>query len=109
MRPDGSPGGRGAAAWLSAPTTPRGTPAVARAAAEEVRRSWRGLVISASAPNFCVGANLMLVLMEVQDENWDDVERMVRAFQDVNQTLKYLERPVVVAPYGQTLGGGAEI
>ncbi|HEV8636721.1 MAG TPA: 3-hydroxyacyl-CoA dehydrogenase/enoyl-CoA hydratase family protein [Chloroflexota bacterium] len=83
--------------------------ALANAAAEEVRRTWRGLVVSASAPNFCVGANLMLLLMEAQEENWDEIERMVRAFQDVSLLLKYLERPVVVAPYGITVGGGAEI
>jgi 3-hydroxyacyl-CoA dehydrogenase len=83
--------------------------ALASAAADEVRRSWRGLVISASAPNFCVGANLMLILMEAQEENWDEIDRVVRAFQELNLRLKYLERPVVVAPYGITVGGGAEI
>lgn len=83
--------------------------AMARVAAEEVRRNWRGLVISAGAPNFCVGANLMLVLMEAQDGNWDEIDRMVREFQSVNLLLRYLERPVVVAPYGITVGGGAEV
>ncbi len=82
---------------------------MARSAAEEVRRNWRGLVISASAPNFCVGANLMLMLMEAQDENWGDIDRMAREFQGMGMMLKYLERPVVAAPYGMTLGGGAEV
>jgi 3-hydroxyacyl-CoA dehydrogenase len=82
---------------------------VARAAAEEVRRNWRGMVLGASAPNFCVGANLMMVLMEAQEGNWDDLERAAREFQDVNMLLKYLERPVVVAPYAITVGGGVEI
>ena len=82
---------------------------IARAAAEAVRQNWRGLVISASADNFCVGANVALMLMEAQDENWDDVDRAVREFQSLGTLFKYLERPVVVAPYGMTLGGGCEI
>lgn len=82
---------------------------VARVAAEEVRRNWRGLVIGASAPNFCVGANLMMMLMEAQEGNWDELDRAVREFQAVNMLLKYLERPVVVAPYGVTVGGGVEV
>jgi 3-hydroxyacyl-CoA dehydrogenase len=82
---------------------------VARAAAEEVRRNWRGLVVGASAPNFCVGANLMIVLMEAQEGNWDELDRAAREFQDVNMLLKYLERPVVVAPYAVTVGGGVEV
>jgi 3-hydroxyacyl-CoA dehydrogenase len=82
---------------------------VARAAAEEVRRNWRGLVVGASASNFCVGANLMIILMEAQEGNWDELERASREFQEVNMLLKYLERPVVVAPYGITVGGGVEV
>jgi 3-hydroxyacyl-CoA dehydrogenase len=86
--------------------------AVARAAAEEVRRDWRGLVVSGSAardPNFCVGANVLFVLLAAQDADWEEVERSLRAFQEVNLLLKYLERPVVVAPYGFALGGGCEM
>ena len=80
------------------------------AAMERVRRDFRGLVISSHVtPNFCVGANLMLILMAAQDGEWEDVDLMVRQFQEVNMALKYLERPVVVAPYGMTLGGGAEL
>jgi 3-hydroxyacyl-CoA dehydrogenase len=86
--------------------------AVARAAADEVRRRWRGLVISGSPerdPSFCVGANVLLLLLSAQEGDWDEVERTVRAFQEVNHVLRYLERPVVVAPYGYALGGGCEV
>ena len=82
---------------------------MARAAAGEVLANWRGLVIGASAPNFCVGANLMAMLMEAQDENWDDLDRAIRELQGINMRLKYLPRPVVVAPHGITVGGGAEL
>ncbi|BDG58943.1 3-hydroxyacyl-CoA dehydrogenase/enoyl-CoA hydratase family protein [Caldinitratiruptor microaerophilus] len=83
--------------------------AAVRFAAGEVLRNWRGLVISAEAPNFSVGANLVLILMAAQDEDWDEIDQAVREFQSANMTLRYLPRPVVVAPYGMTLGGGAEI
>ncbi len=81
-----------------------------RAAAEELQKEqWRGLVIGARTDNFCVGANLMMLLMEAQDEEWDEVDYMVRAFQGACMDLKYAPKPVVAAPYGLTLGGGYEL
>ena len=68
-----------------------------------------GLVIGNQGENFCVGANLMLLLLEAQEGNWDDVNLMIRAFQNVNMRLKTAPGPVVVAPFGMTLGGGCEI
>lgn len=81
----------------------------ANAAAEEVCRNWRGLVVSASAPNFSVGFNAMLILLSAQAQQWALIERTVKALQDSLMGFKYLARPVVVAPYGMTLGGGCEI
>ncbi len=78
-------------------------------AADEVERNFEALVVGSAAANFSVGANLMMMLMEAQDENWDDIDLAVRQFQNANMRLKYLKKPVVVAPYGLTLGGGAEI
>jgi len=78
-------------------------------AVKEVGANWRGLVISAEAANFCVGANLMLMLMEAQDHNWPEIDWMVRQFQQTMGSLRTLNRPVVAAPYGLTLGGGVEI
>ncbi|MHB1629861.1 MAG: 3-hydroxyacyl-CoA dehydrogenase/enoyl-CoA hydratase family protein [Bacilli bacterium] len=78
-------------------------------AADEVERHFEALVVGSAAVNFSVGANLMMMLMEAQDENWDDIDLAVRQFQNANMRLKYLKKPVVVAPYGLTLGGGAEI
>ncbi|MEZ4649641.1 MAG: 3-hydroxyacyl-CoA dehydrogenase NAD-binding domain-containing protein [Candidatus Eisenbacteria bacterium] len=74
-----------------------------------VEESWRGLVIANEADNFSVGANLLLILNEIDDENYDDVDWMVRRFQNVNQRIRYSSRPVVVAPHGLTLGGGCEV
>ena len=60
----------------------------------------------AYAPNFSAGANLMLVLLEAQEGNWDDLDLMIRAFQQANMSLRYSPVPVVAAPAGLSLGGG---
>jgi 3-hydroxyacyl-CoA dehydrogenase len=67
------------------------------------------LVIGNQGKNFCVGANLMALLFEAQDENWDDIDLMVRAFQEASMAVKLFEKPVVAAPFAMTLGGGCEI
>jgi len=66
-------------------------------------------VITGDSGNFSVGANLMQLLLAVQEEEWDDVELMVKGFQNMTQAIKFCPRPVVVAPYGMCLGGGVEI
>jgi 3-hydroxyacyl-CoA dehydrogenase len=78
-------------------------------AADEVDDNWRGLVIGNGSENFSAGANLMLVLMNAKQENWDDIEQMIERFQNANQKMRYISKPVVSAPRGLTLGGGAEV
>ncbi|MEQ6389559.1 3-hydroxyacyl-CoA dehydrogenase NAD-binding domain-containing protein [Bacillaceae bacterium S4-13-58] len=78
-------------------------------AVEEVGRNYEGLVIGNQAKNFCVGANLAMILMEAQDDNFFDIEMVVRQFQNAVMNIKYSEKPVVAAPFGMTLGGGAEV
>jgi 3-hydroxyacyl-CoA dehydrogenase len=80
-----------------------------RDALKEVEEKFEGLVIGNQSENFSVGANLMLMLFEIQDENWDDIEVSVKAFQDTLMAIKYFEKPVVAAPFGLTLAGGCEI
>lgn len=70
---------------------------------------FEGFVITGDSANFSVGANLMQLLLTIQDEEWDEVDLAVRAFQNMTQTIKFCPRPVVVAPYGMCLGGGTEI
>ncbi len=67
------------------------------------------MVIGNQAANFCVGADLMMVLMTIQEGEWDDLHSAVRAFQNANMALKYAPKPVVAAPFGLTLGGGTEM
>jgi 3-hydroxyacyl-CoA dehydrogenase len=66
-------------------------------------------VITNDAANFSVGANLMLLLMSVQEEEWDEVDLGIRQFQGMTQAIKFSTKPVVSAPFGLTLGGGTEI
>ncbi len=66
-------------------------------------------VITNDATNFSVGANLMLLLMSIQEEEWDDVDMAIRQFQGMTQAIKFSPKPVVSAPFGLTLGGGCEI
>ncbi len=71
---------------------------------------WQGLVIgNEGSEAFCAGANLMLLYMHAQQQNWAEIETMVREFQNVLQRVKYSPKPVVAAPHGLTLGGGCEI
>ena len=72
-------------------------------------RDFRGFVITNDAANFSAGANLVQLLLAAQDEEWDEIELYIRAFQDMTQAIKFCPRPVVVAPFGLTLGGGCEV
>jgi 3-hydroxyacyl-CoA dehydrogenase len=80
-----------------------------RAGVDEASRNFAAIVVGHDADPFSAGANLMLVLLEAQDGNWDDIDAMVRAFQDATMALKYAPVPVVAAPAGLALGGGCEI
>jgi 3-hydroxyacyl-CoA dehydrogenase len=67
------------------------------------------MVIANQAVNFSVGANLMLVLVGAQEQEWDELHLAVKQFQNVNLAIKYAKKPVVAAPQGMALGGGCEI
>jgi 3-hydroxyacyl-CoA dehydrogenase len=71
--------------------------------------NFEAFVITNDAANFSVGANLMLLLMSVQEEEWDDVDLAIRQFQGMTQAVKFSPKPVVSAPFGLCLGGGTEI
>jgi 3-hydroxyacyl-CoA dehydrogenase len=51
----------------------------------------------------------MQLLLAAQEDEWDEIEEIVRAFQKMNSAIKFCPRPVVAAPFGLCLGGGAEI
>jgi 3-hydroxyacyl-CoA dehydrogenase len=67
------------------------------------------MVIANQAVNFSVGANLMMVLMGAQEQEWDELHLAVKQFQNANLAIKYASKPVVAAPQGLALGGGCEV
>ena len=71
--------------------------------------NYDAFVITNDATNFSVGANLMLLLMSVQEEEWDDVDLAIRQFQGMTQAIKFSPKPVVAGAFGLCLGGGTEI
>ncbi|NPA15435.1 MAG: 3-hydroxyacyl-CoA dehydrogenase [Deferribacteres bacterium] len=77
-------------------------------ALEEVRKNFEGLVIANQGEHFSAGANLALLLMAIQEEEWEEIDYMVRAFQKATMSLKLFEKPVVAAPFNITVGGGCE-
>lgn len=78
-------------------------------AVKEGGQYFDGLVVGNQGDNFSVGANLMLLLLEAQDQNWEEIDLVIRAFQNANMALKYSTRPVVAAPFNMALGGGCEV
>lgn len=83
--------------------------AMLHAGLKRLHTDFDAMVIANQAVNFSVGANLMLLLVSAQEEEWDDIHMAVRQFQNVNMAIKYAPRPVVAAPQGMALGGGCEI
>ncbi len=71
--------------------------------------NFEAFVIANDGENFSAGANLMQLLLAIQDQEWEDVDSVIRSFQKMTQTIKFCPRPVVVAPFALCLGGGAEI
>jgi 3-hydroxyacyl-CoA dehydrogenase len=78
-------------------------------AVERAESDFRALVVANSGEHFCVGANLLLVVMAASQKEWGQIRTMVAGYQNAVQRLKYASVPVVVAPYGMTLGGGLEL
>jgi len=80
-----------------------------KVALNEVEKNFVGLVVGNQGQNFSVGANLMLMLMEAQDENWEELDMIGRFFQQSVMSLRYSPKPVVVAPFQMVFGGGCEM
>lgn len=76
---------------------------------KEVGENFEALVIGNEAENFSVGANIMMLLLGIQEGEWDEIGMSIRQFQNANMNLRYSAKPVVVATHGMALGGGCEI
>ena len=80
-----------------------------RAGLAQLETNFEAMVIANQGPTFSAGADLMLILLTAQDEEWDELTVFVKDFQQLNMSLKYAAKPVVAAPFGMALGGGCEI
>lgn len=78
-------------------------------AVERAERDFRAMVLTNEGEHFCVGANLLLVMMAANQKDWAMLTKMVGDLQAGLQRVKYASVPVVAAPYGMTLGGGLEL
>lgn len=78
-------------------------------AVDKAETDFRGMVIANEGEHFCVGANLLLVVMSASQGQFDQIGEMVKGYQYATQRMKYARVPVVAAPYGMTLGGGLEL
>lgn len=83
--------------------------AMLQAGLDRLKSDFDAMVIGNQGEHFSAGANLMLLLVAAQEEDWDEIALAVRQFQRVNQAIRYAQKPVVAAPHGLTLGGGCEI
>jgi 3-hydroxyacyl-CoA dehydrogenase len=71
--------------------------------------NFEAFVIANEGGNFSAGANLMQLLLAIQEQEWDEIDSIIRMFQNMTQAIKHCPRPVVVAPFNLCLGGGAEV
>jgi 3-hydroxyacyl-CoA dehydrogenase len=70
---------------------------------------WKGLVIGNQATNFSVGANLMMIGMLAYQQDYEQLNLAVDAFQQTTMRCRYSAIPVVAATQGYVFGGGCEI
>jgi 3-hydroxyacyl-CoA dehydrogenase len=78
-------------------------------ALDKVEKDFEGLVIGNEAEHFSAGANLFMVVVAAQQGMWDNLDDAIRKLQNLNMRMRYFPKPVVVAPAGMALGGGAEV
>jgi 3-hydroxyacyl-CoA dehydrogenase len=72
-------------------------------------KEYKGLVISNNGQNFSAGANVGMIFMMAVEQEYDELNFAVKAFQDTMMRVRYCDVPVIVAPHNLTLGGGCEL
>lgn len=82
---------------------------MAHKALDRLQTDFDGLVIGNQGENFSVGANIFMILMIARNADWQQLDAVVKAGQDLTQALRYASKPIVTAPFGMVLGGGAEL
>ena len=72
-------------------------------------KEYAGLVISNTGQNFSAGANVGMIFMMAIEQDFDELNFAVKAFQDTTMRIRYSNIPVIIAPHNMALGGGCEI
>lgn len=72
-------------------------------------KEYKGLVISNTGGNFSAGANVGMIFMMAAEQDYDELNFAVKAFQDTMMRVRYSNIPVIVAPHNMALGGGCEL
>lgn len=70
---------------------------------------YQGVVVYNEGQNFSAGANVGLIFMMAAEQEYDELEMAIRAFQNTMMRIRYSAIPIVAAPHGLCLGGGAEL
>ncbi|MBP6333894.1 MAG: enoyl-CoA hydratase/isomerase family protein [Bacteroidia bacterium] len=78
-------------------------------AIEMAEKDFAGLVIANEGQNFSAGANLAMIFMFAAEQEYDEIDMAIRAFQNMNMRVRYSSIPVVVSPHSLSLGGGCEM
>ncbi|MGF7039645.1 3-hydroxyacyl-CoA dehydrogenase/enoyl-CoA hydratase family protein [Mucilaginibacter lappiensis] len=71
--------------------------------------SYKGLVISNEGTNFSAGANVGMIFMMAVEQEFDELNVVIKAFQNTMMRIRYSSIPVVAAPHQMALGGGCEL
>jgi 3-hydroxyacyl-CoA dehydrogenase len=77
-------------------------------ALDKVEEEFDAVLIGNQGDHFSAGANLLGVIMAVEEEEWDDLEKHIARFQGTSMRFKYFSKPVIGCAHGLTLGGGCE-
>jgi len=76
---------------------------------KEMEKNYAGMIVANQAKDFCVGADLKMIMNLSRESRWEELDKTVKRLQDALMAMKYASRPIVAAPFGMTLGGGCEI
>ncbi len=72
-------------------------------------KEYKGLVVYNDGQNFSAGANVGMIFMMAAEQDFDELNFSVKAFQDTMMRVRYCNVPVIVAPHNMALGGGCEL
>jgi 3-hydroxyacyl-CoA dehydrogenase len=76
---------------------------------EIAEKDFKGLVIGNEGSHFSAGADISMIFLLSIEQEYDELNHVMKIFQDTMMRLRYSAIPVVAAPHGYTLGGGCEL